>query len=136
MKIIKWMGLIGAIFLIGCAQPNFDPQDKYVLYAKGKAYTIPFGVNYNAHIPKRSYALMRKSGIPCSDNGITWHEKRFSAEMREKSRHIRDVMYYMKYGYDHKLVGCAEPLRNKEYQYYLKKQPKTVTHNCPMCKSK
>jgi len=135
MKIIKWMTLIWAILLAGCAQPSFDAQDKYIMYANGKAYAIPFGVNYNPHIPKSSYDIIRKAGITCSNNGMTWSEKRFSKEMH-KSRNTNDVIKYMKYGYQHKLFGCVEPLAEKEYQYYLKKQPKTAKHHCPKCRSK
>ena len=135
MKIIKWMALTGAFFLIGCAQPTFDANDKYILYAKGKAYAIPFGVNYNAHIKESGYRVIRYAGIQCSNNGITWHEKRFSDEMG-KSRNTSDLIKYMKYGYQHKLLGCSEPLRKDEYQDLLNIQSRTVTHHCPMCKSK
>lgn len=134
MKIIKWIILLWTVLLVGCAQPNFDAEDKYIMYANGKAYAIPFGVNYNAHIPKASYSMMREAGITCSNNGMTWHEKRFSSKMG-KSRNINELIQYMKYGYQHKLFGCSEPLTKKEYHYYLKKQSKTATHYCPKCSS-
>ena len=135
MKKLKWIIPVWAILLMGCAQPNFDPQDKYVLYANGKAYAIPFGANYNAHIRESGYRMIRSAGVICSNDGISWHEKRFSKKMN-LSRNASQLIKSIRYGYQKNLFGCAEPLTKEEYKALAKKQSRTVRHQCKMCKNK
>ncbi|UPT77484.1 hypothetical protein MN086_10605 [Sulfurovum sp. XGS-02] len=132
MKNLLILAITGAVLLSGCQlQPKFDPNDRHVLYAKGKAYALPFGVNYNAHIPKQTYAEIRNAGIPCSDNGIIWHKKGFMDKVRRVSINRKEVLGFMKNGYARKILGCSEPLTKIEHDKLLSIQPKTVTHKPP-----
>ena len=73
---IKSLVLLFALSIgfIGCGQPQFNPNNKSMVFIKGKPYKVPYQTNYSLQpLSKDDIKALRKYGYQyCSEGDIRW----------------------------------------------------------------
>ena len=125
-KIIISVGLIaGMLLMSGCAQPEFNPNNKGFGFIQGKPYVMPkYVVSFEVENEARTVTNL---GL-CRKNGILWlrrdmvNQIGFLANGSDESALLRRNANTVKQMIRNGSAGCAYPLSNQEYQYVLHKQ--------------
>jgi len=127
IKIIS-VGLILAVVMVGCAQPQapykFNPNNKGIVFVDGKPYRVPYGSQYikvnNTFVKKLGYK------IGCKRNSVWWIEENLFKEFQQL-RGVDFATLIVQAARNGK-TGCVAPLSDKEYQYYLNQQNQAMAN--------
>lgn len=119
---------VGIILLVGCAQPQFNPNDKRIVMVEGKAFRVPkHGIIYNnmAYSKNRKMdveliKLNRKLGLNCNYGDLNWMTKEVS-DTYSKAYRANDMKMVESIKIEairSGKIGCVRPLSNQEYDFY------------------
>ena len=100
-----------------------------IVFVQGKAYRVPYGASFDHHSMGKDSAvilqhLYHNNGVPCKIGDLAWQEKTLGAAFHKYTSakdwdNVDKVWLTMvKSG----KVGCANPLSNKEYEFYRSKE--------------
>ncbi len=126
--VIKIAITVVTLFFVGCAQPkpNFNPNNKMIVFVEGKPFGIPAGADYSRGlISDKSLKLFQGMGASyCQKGDITWEAngvvKDIEAAMKKNNKSEGKAIY--RKAISEGKVGCTSPLSNQEYNYYRGKE--------------
>lgn len=129
MKMIAKIATITgvALLFVGCTQPDFNPANKALVFKNGKPYRVPYNTGYGNTIDNRNDLnyYTSKGARDCRIGDVVW------INFDRNKRVTNDAeagLAFAKAGKEGRL-GCAHPLTQREYQFYLNQQNQQAANN-------
>ncbi len=114
-------GILVLLVMSGCAQPQFNRNNKGIKFILEKPYLIPYGSSYQTEttVTKDDSDYLRGRGINCKQGSVVWVAN--DSKSKLTGNRIR-VMNNFARLYKTGKSGCAKPLSKQEYRYVLNQQ--------------
>ena len=123
------VGAILSLLMVGCVPtqstaPTFNPNNKSIMFFKGKPFLMPSGTKYMAGtgtIYNSWIKGLKDMGKDCRTGDLIWMQNKYinaiiSEKDPQKKSGIKQIMKTQN------RVGCSHPLSDKEFSYYRQKE--------------